>query len=176
MSMQGDEQSELLYDDQGNAILNPRIREHQRALERDKAALEKEVALLRVGSLMDRLGVGTTGAGKFFREHYAGPADEESVKAAAQDAGALTGNTGGGDTGGSTASDQEIQQRQDELDRLRRANNATNGTSSSDSLGELEEIKAKMRKAVAEGNEAEFDALMESAELLRLSQQPINFN
>lgn len=169
MSMQNDE--EVVLDDQGNAILNPRIREEKRAAEKERDQLRKENRNLQLQANAARIGIAGEGMGKFFLEHYDGAVDEESIKTAAREAGVTL-------AGQQQSDQQSFEQRreaqlQKELDELRGVSSATSDRNGESDLTALKELENRLRGA---RTEAEFDDIMASPDAQRLRDRPINFN
>lgn len=77
-------------DDDLDQVLDPNIREElKRARKREQEfqELQERLNATERASALDKAGLPETGAGKFFRDHYDGPLDVASIKAAAEEAG-----------------------------------------------------------------------------------------
>ena len=80
-------------DDDLNEVLDPNIREElKRARKREQEfqELQERLQATEKAAAFDKAQIPETGAGKFFRDHYDGPLDEASIKAAAADAGVVS--------------------------------------------------------------------------------------
>ena len=152
---------ELTYDSDGNAVLNPRIREQMRNQERENAALKKQLRDSELRGVFAELRIPTTGAGKLFRDTYQGEPTLEAVKQAATEYDVLP--------KGEVVVDQA---KQAELEALRRVNGAVDPTDTKDASEILQDVLAKLRAA---RSTEEFDAIMASAEVQSLGSQPISF-
>lgn len=171
--MSDQEAEGVVYDDDGNPVLNPKIREQMRRQERE---LKEANAKLRDADLRvvyAELGVSTEGPGKFFRDNYSGPTDKESVKTAALEAGAIA-PAAPSSTPPPAATAQRELELQAELDALRGISGATS-TTGTETGTSMNEMLAKLREAAKKSDPAEFDALLESEEMQRLGSQPISF-
>lgn len=169
MSMQDDE---ILTDNEGNAILNPKIREEKRQAEKDRDRLIKENRDLNLRVVFSEVGVPTDGMGKFFREHYSGEVDIESVRSAVREAGIQLGGQSQGESK-PTWEQARAAQLEEELARLRSGSTATSDINSDSDLTALKELENRLRAAKSP---EEFDDIMASPEAQRLSDRPVNFN
>lgn len=161
-----DNTNEVL-DSEGNPVLDPKIRDHMRAQEKENAALKKQLQTFAVGNACDELGIPKTGAGKLFRDTYSGDATLEAVKTAASGYEGII--------PGAQKSPEELAleaKMQADLEALRRVNNSSDQSSTKDASEVLDEVLAKLK---ATKNVEEFDAIMASPEVQALRNQPITF-
>ncbi len=161
--MSDDVNDELVFDSNGDAVLNPRIREQLRSQEKELGQMKKQLRDSELKAVFAELRIPNEKAGKLFRDTYAGEVTLEAVRRAAEDYDVLP-------KGDETQSLDP--QRQAELDALRRVNNATETNTSSDATEVMQDVLAKLRSAKST---EEFDAIMSSPEVRALGSQPISF-
>lgn len=167
------DEPEVQLDAAGNAVLNPKIREQMRKQAKENEDLRKQVAELALGGVYSDLAIPTTGAGKFFRDHYDGPTDRASVEAAAKEAGVIgepSGQQRNEPTAEERAARAEVLER--ELKTLRSIQSGTSTLGDGETGNSLAEWEAKLRAAKTT---TEFDAIVESDEYQRLKSQQIVF-
>ena len=163
--MNDDTQDELTYDSDGNAVLNPRIREQLRSQEKQLAEMKKQVRDSELKAVFTELGIPSTGLAKLFRDGYQGEATLDAVRSAASEYDGLIPKP---------ASEQTSQEpdRQAELDALRRVNGATDPTNTTDASDVLKDVLKRLKAAK---DTDEFDDIMASPEVQALRSQPISF-
>lgn len=154
-----DDNEEVTLDNDGNAVLNPRIREQLRNQEKQLAEAQKQLRNSELRAIYAELGIANTGTSKLFRDTYSGDVSLEAVRNAASEYDVLPKSSV--DAG-----------QQGELEALRRVNGATDSTTSTDAQTTLNDILAKLKKAK---NTDEFDEIMGSPEVQALRHQPISF-
>lgn len=158
-----------LLDQDGNPVLDPKIREHMRKLEKENAEQKQALKSAQLQGIYAELGIPKEKGGLLFRDNYNGEATVEAVREAATKYDVLP-------NGGQTPEELE---RQAQLEALARINSSTDqGGGSRDAENILDTTLAKLRAATAKGGDAgkaEFDAIMASPEVQALRNQPISF-
>lgn len=124
-------------------IKSPGLRDHVRATERENAELKAELERTKRESAFDKAGIPTEGPGALLRETFAGPADPEAVKAAAEKYGIALGTQ-----------DSGAGQYDDELDALRRTTGAVRGSREPevDPMDKFEAKLGEIRKGYVPGS------------------------
>ncbi len=179
MSMNGyDDELDDENGDQGSQngqVLDKRIREQMRRQEREVAQLREENARLRLSTVMDELGIPTSGPGKFFRDNYRGESTREAIQAAATEAqviGAPGAQSSAPSGTAPTGNNQdEVARLEAELARLR------NGSQSVSDSGADQEVSLQeaIRLLQSAKSPEEFDDILGSDRIQRLKNQPISF-
>lgn len=160
--MSDESANDVEFDSEGNAVLNPRIREQLRNQERENAALKKQLRDTELKAIYAELRIPNEKAGKLFRDTYSGDVTLEAVRSAAAEYDVLPG-----------APDPVVDSRRNaELDALRRVNGATDANETKDAQEVLQEVLAKLKAAKSV---EEFDAIMASGEVQSLAHSPISF-
>ena len=150
--------------------LDPRIREQLRTQERELKEAKSQIRTSELRAIYSELGIPDAGAGKLFRDTYPGEATVDAVRTAA------------GGYGDAVLPPVINDTRQDDLDALRRIQNASDPTGSPEAQDILAATLAKLHAAVNDRSKdpsdqlAEFDRIMDSAEVQALRHQPVNFN
>lgn len=163
--MSNDPNEELLFDENGEKILNPKIREQLRNQEKELVAMKKQVREAELKSIFAELGIPSTGLAKLFRDGYQGDATLEAVRSAASQYEGLIPAT-------TPAANELDSERQAELDALRRVNGAGDSTNTKDVQEVLQDVLKRLKSAK---NVEEFDDIMASPEVQSLRGQPISF-
>jgi hypothetical protein len=157
------ESDELVFDENGDKVLNPRIREQMRSQEKQNKELQARLREAELRGIYAELGIPNTGLAKLFRDGYQGEATLEAVKSAAsQYDGLLPAPT--------SPVDDDVQAQ---LEALRRVNSANDSTNTKDAMTVLDEVKAKLKGAKTP---EEFDDILASADVQSLRNQPISFS
>ena len=154
---------EVLSDSEGNAVLNPRIREQLRNQEQQLKETTKRLRDAELRAVFTELGIPSTGLAKLFRDGYQGEPTLEAVKSAASEYDGLL----------PTATTTLDSQQANDLEALRRINNASDTTNVKDATEVLQETLTRLRNAK---DLAEYDEIMASPEVQALRSQPISFN
>ena len=153
---------ELVFDENGDKVLNPKIREQMRSQEKQNKELVAQLRLAKLDAIYAELGISSTGLAKLFRDGYQGEPTLEAVKSSAsQYEGLLPATTPVGD---------DVQAQ---LEALRRVNSANDPTNTKDATTVLEEVKAKLKAAKSP---EEFDDILASADVQSLRNQSISFS
>ena len=163
--MTDETQDELTYDSDGNAVLNPRIREQLRSQEKQLAEMKKQVRTSELNAIYSELGIPNSGLAKLFRDGYQGDVSLDAVRNAASEYDGLI------PSANSTQTSQEPD-RQAELDAIRRVNGATDPTNSPEAAEVLQDALKRLKAAK---NLEEFDDIMSSPEIQALRSQPISY-
>ncbi|NNN07813.1 MAG: hypothetical protein HKL85_01300 [Acidimicrobiaceae bacterium] len=163
--MSNDPNEELLFDENGEKVLNPKIREQLRNQEKELVAMKKQVREAELKSIFAELGIPSTGLAKLFRDGYQGDATLEAVRSAASQYEGLIPAT-------TPAANELDSERQAELDALRRVNGAGDSTNTKDVQEVLQDVLKRLKSAK---NVEEFDDIMASPEVQSLRGQPISF-
>lgn len=168
MSM-SDDDTGVVLDGDGNPVLSPGIRAQMRQQEKDLKESQQRLREYEARAVFAEVGVPDSGPGKFFRDHYSGPLDRDSVEKAAKEAGAV------GSAPPPDNTDEEAR-LQAELDRIRGVAGASGDTGGDGDMALLKEVEAEMRRIVREGTEQEFDDYMQSPKVQSLKERRIIFS
>jgi len=158
-----DNPDELVFDENGDKVLNPRIREQLHKQERQNKELVGQLRMAELKAIYAELGIPSTGLAKLFRDGYTGEPTLEAVKSAASQYDGLL----------PTATSEVTDDVQAQLEALRRVNSANDPTSTKDATTVLEEVKAKLKAAKTP---EEFDDILASADVQSLRNQSISFS
>ncbi len=154
---------ELVFDENGDTVLNPKIREQMRNQEKQNKELVAQLRSAELRGIYAELGIPSTGLAKLFRDGYTGEATLEAVKLAASQYDGLL----------PSATSQVTDDVQAQLEALRRVNSSNDPTSTKDATTVLEEVKAKLKAAKTP---EEFDDILASADVQALRNQSISFS
>lgn len=154
-----DNPDELVFDENGDKILNPRIREQLRSQEKKIKEQEGQIRSAQLSAIYSELGIPSSGLAKLFRDGYQGAATLDAVKTEASNYEGLL------PAPASLSDDAQAQ-----LEALRRVNAANDPTNTKDATDVLEAIKAKLHAAKSP---EEIDDILNSAEARALATQPI---
>lgn len=158
-----DNPDELVFDENGDKILNPRIREQLHKQEKQNKELLSQLRTAQLQAIYAELGIPSTGLAKLFRDGYQGEATLEAVKSAASQYDGLL------PTDQSPLGDDV----QAQLEALRRVNSANDSTNTTDAMAVLDAVKAKLKAATTS---EEFDDIMASADVQSLRNQSVSFS